>query len=114
MNALNLEMFIAARSDVESSQFHIMSGIQKIRKDFAQNKIYPPLTELIELYTTLKTITQRSSDIRQELPKRIKGIDLNDQRIIEEPLELSSDDLQAIEGMIQWALPHIQKAIEEG
>lgn len=114
MNTLGLETFIGARRDFEASQFHILSGLQSIRKNFAQNKIYPPLSELIELYSTLKTITSRSEGIRQELPKRIKGLDLKEQRIIYESLELSNDDLQAIEELIQWSLPHIQKAIEEG
>ncbi len=43
MNDLRLETFIAAQRDYESSQYHILSGLQKIRKEFAQNKIYPPL-----------------------------------------------------------------------
>jgi hypothetical protein len=99
---------------MESSQFHILSGLQRIRKDFSQNKIYPPLSELIELYGTLRTISQRGADIRGELPKRIKGLDIKGQRIIYEPLELSNDDLRAVEDLIQWALPRIQQAIEEG
>ena len=114
MNALNLELFIGAQRDMESSQLHILSGLRQIRKDFSQNKIYPPLSELIELYGTLKTISKRGNDIRQELPKRIKGIDLEEKRIIYEQLELSSDDLRSIEELIQWALPQIQAAIEEG
>lgn len=114
MNDLTLEMFISAQRDYESSQFHILSGLQKIRKSFTQNRIYPPLAELIELYQTLKKITQSSGDIAQELPKQIKEIDLKNKRLLYEPLDLNQSQIHLIEDLIQWALPRIQAAIEEG
>ena len=114
MSVLNLEMFIGAHHDYESSQFHILSGLQKIRTNFSQNKIYPPLAELIDLYTTLKKIASNSGGISQELPRRIKGIDLEAKKIIYEPIEPDRAHLRAIEELIHWALPHIQSAIEEG
>lgn len=112
MSELTLEMFIGAQRDYEATQFTILNGLRKIRQDFTQNKIYPPLSDLIELYHTLKKITQSSQGLKDELPKRIKEIDLKGKRIIYEPLDL--DGLAPIEDLIGWALPVIQKAIEEG
>lgn len=114
MNALNVEAFLNAYRDYELSQYHILDEIRKIRADFSHNKIYPRLAQLIDLYGTLKTITQAGSDLRNELPRRIAGLDLKGKRIIYEPIRLSSGNLQAIEDLINWALPHIQQAIEEG
>lgn len=114
MSELNLEMFIGAHRDYESSQFHILSGLQKIRRTFSQNKVYPPLAELIELYMTLKRIAGNSEGIEQELPKRIKGLDLGAKRILYESIEPDPAHLRAIGELIHWALPRIQQAIEEG
>jgi len=114
MNELTLEMFISAQRDFESSQFHILSGLQKIRRDFTRNRIYPPLAELIELYQTLKRITQSGDGILKELPKSIAKIDLKEKRIVYEPLELDRSHMQMIGELVRWALPHIQEAIEEG
>lgn len=114
MSHLNLEMFIDAQRDYESSRFRILSGLQKIRKDFSQNKIYPPLAELIELYHTLRTISDRSDGIRREMPKRIKGIDMESQKIIYEWVELDKNEMRAIEELVHWSLPYIQEAIDEG
>jgi hypothetical protein len=107
-------MFVGAHRDYESSRFHILSGLQKIRHDFSRNRIYPTLAELIDLYTTLRRIAASSGDISQELPKRIKGIDLESKRIIYEAIEPDGAHLRAIEEMIHWALPQIQRVIEEG
>ncbi|HVZ40354.1 MAG TPA: hypothetical protein VHI13_13825 [Candidatus Kapabacteria bacterium] len=113
MGALHLEMFLAARRDIEASQFHILGGLQQVRREFAHNRIYPPLSDLIELHRTLKSITDGSEGIRQEL-RRIREIDIANRRIIYEPLDLDGDALAAIAEMIKWALPLIQAAIEEG
>ncbi len=114
MSELTLDMFIGAQRDYESSQLSILNGLQKIRRNFTQNRIYPPLAELIELYYTLKKITQSSQSLKDELPKRIKEIDLKGKRIIYEPLDLEGAQLAPIEDLINWAMPLVQKAIEEG
>jgi hypothetical protein len=88
--------------------------LQKIRHDFAQNKIYPPLAELIELYHTLRTISNQTEGIRREMPRRIKGIDLESREIIYEWVELDKNEMRAIEELIQWALPQIHQTIDEG
>lgn len=114
MNALTLEMFVGAQHDFELSQFHILNGLQQVRKQFAQNKIYPTLAELIELYTSLNRVSQSGRNLRAELPKRIKRIDLKNNRIIYEPVDLHHADIEAIEQLIEWAMPFIRQAIEEG
>lgn len=114
MIKLNVELFLAARSDYESSRYRILSGLQHARQEFSRNRIYPPLAELIELYRTLKAITQGSAGIRSELPKRISRFDLKERRVVFEPIDLSGDDLAAIEELINWALPNILAAIEMG
>jgi hypothetical protein len=111
---LSLEMFVGAYRDFESRQYQILGELGKARNSFSHNRIYPSLAELLDLYGSLRAIVDRTQDIRGALPKRIAGIDLNNRRIVYEPLDLNQADLQAIEDLIHWALPHIQQAIEEG
>src|SRR4051812_20548928 len=82
MNDLNLEMFIGAQRDYERSRYQILGELQKIRGEFSHNRIYPPLTDLIELYSTLKKITEGSDGLKREMPKRITGIDLKNKRLV--------------------------------
>ncbi|MDB5033679.1 MAG: hypothetical protein JWQ98_920 [Chlorobi bacterium] len=114
MNDLNLEMFIGAQRDSERSRYQILGELQKIRREFSHNRIYPPLTDLIELYSTLKKITEGSEGLKREMPKRITGIDLKNNRLVYEWFELGDDQIRAIEDLIHWSLPHIIAAIEEG
>ncbi len=114
MGTLSLNMFIGAYRDFEQSQYHVLAGLKKAREAFVGNKVYPTLTELIELYTTLTHITREKETLKQELPKRIKGLDLENNRIIYESQDLGHADFKAVEDLIHWALPSIKKAIEEG
>lgn len=114
MSQLSLDLFVNTQRDFESRQFHILGEIQKVRKGFAQNKIYPSLSELIELYLTLKKIATQAGDIRLAMPGRITGLDLDAKKVIYEPHDMNSDDLREVEELINWSLPHIQHAVEEG
>jgi hypothetical protein len=114
MSRMGLELFISAEQDFEVRQYRILNALANVRSDFSHNRIYPTLGELIELYVTLSRISRNAGDIRQELPRQIKGLDLKAQRIIYESLNLSQRDIEAVEELINWSLPHIQRTIEEG
>lgn len=114
MSKLGLELFVNAEHDFEVRQYQILNALAEVRSDFSRNRIYPTLGELIELYSTLAHISRSADGIRQELPRRVAGLDLNTQRIIYESLNLSQRDIEAVGELIDWSLPHIQRAIEEG
>jgi hypothetical protein len=107
-------VFISAEQDFEVRQYQILNALATVRSDFTHNRIYPTLGELNELYTTLSRISRSAGGIRSELPRRITGLDLKTQRIIYESINLSPRDIEAVEELINWSLPLIQRTIEEG
>ena len=114
MSKLGLELFISAEQDFEVRQYQILNALSIVRDNFSHNRIYPTLGELIELYSNLSHISRNAGNLRQELPRRIAGLDLKAQRIIYEAINLSQPDFEAVEELINWSLPHIRRAIEEG
>ncbi len=114
MAALTLEHFTNAAYDYEHSQYRILAGLQKTREAFAQNHIYPHLGELVKLYESLQIILKRSADLDGALPKQLKGVDLAGKRVVYEWPALDRDEVADVRDVIEWALPHIQTAIEEG
>lgn len=114
MSNLSLDLFVSGARDVERAQYEILGGIQHVRKAFAQNAIYPHLSELVHLYQSLRTIVERSDDLKSAKPGSIKEIDLEGQRVIYDDQTLSDQHMAGVEQLIHWALPHIQSAIEEG
>jgi len=111
---LNIELFTHIKSDFEISQYKILAGLKEISKDFKQNKIYPHLSHLVELYSTLDDILSRLQDLRDKFPKRIKKIDFVNQEIEHEVVFVAGSDLAKVEELIEWGLPYIKAKIEEG
>ncbi|SHF57794.1 hypothetical protein SAMN05443144_11078 [Fodinibius roseus] len=112
--SLTLELFTEAQNDFETSQYKILAALKVIAEDFKKNKIYPHLSRLIELHTTLCDIRDRLRDLREKFPKRIKKIDFVNQEIEHEIVFVAGSDLSEVEDLIEWALPHIRAKIEEG
>lgn len=112
--SLTLQTFLSAGKDFEASRYRILEGLRRVRQEFTHNRIYPTLSELMELYVTLRTITDNSSTLRDQLPGRITGIDLQQQRVIYQNESFNNDDLMAVEELIRWAMPLIHRTIEEG
>lgn len=114
MSTWNLDLFTSAIHDFERAQYQILSNLQTVRRDYSNNRIYPHLGDLIALHGTLQTIMDRSEHLRDALPGTIKSVDLEAREVIYEKTELDSDQMQAVEELIQWAMPHVKAAIDEG
>jgi|SRR5699024_6203573 len=113
-NALTLDLFTKTNADFESSQYQVLAGLKDISREFKQNRIYPHLSLLIKLESTLRDILKRLRDLRDEFPKRIKKIDFVNETIEHEVVFVPGADLKQVENLIAWALPYIVDKIEEG
>lgn len=111
---LSLNLFTKVRDDLEQRQYIILAELKKVSTQFQYYKIYPYLSLLVELHRTLRDVVQRLTDLRSKFPKRISKIDWVNQTIEHEVVFIDGTDLSAVEELINWALPHIEKVIEEG
>lgn len=111
---LSLDLFTKVQSDFEISQYKVLAGLKEISEEFKLNKIYPNLSHLVELHSTLTDILNRLKDLRNDFPKRIKKIDFVNQVIEHEVVFVDGEDLSKVEDLIEWALPYIEAKIEEG
>lgn len=114
MEGVTFDIFLTGLRDVESTQYRILAYLQGIRDAFTRNAIYPHLGELVALHKTLDGVTGRLADAREALPGRLTGVDLTAHRLIYEKVDLGLEQLDDLETLIQWALPRIREAIDEG
>lgn len=111
---LNLNLFTKIRDDVEKRQYIILAELKKISTEFQYYKIYPHLGMLVEIRRTLQDVIDRLSDLRSKFPKRISKIDWVNQTIQHDVVFVDGTDLKAVEDLIKWSLPKIDKVIHEG
>ncbi len=114
MAALSLDLFAHAAYDLEHAQYGVLGGLKRVQDAFAQNRIYPHLGDLVTLHRALKELIERSEGLKSALPGRLKAVDLEAQQVVYEWPELDSDEMGRVRALIEWALPRIRAAIEEG
>jgi len=111
---LTLNLFTKVQDDLEKRQYIILAELKKISTQFQYYKIYPHLSELVEIHKTLKEVIHHLGDLRSRFPKRISKIDWVNREIEHDVVFVDGTDLQRVEELIRWALPHIEKTIHEG
>lgn len=111
---LTLSLFTKVQDDVEKRQYLILAELKFISSQFQFYIIYPHLSELVELRSTLTEIINRLTDLRSKFPKRIGKIDWVNRTIEHEVVFVDGTDLFAVEQLINWALPKIESVLEEG
>lgn len=109
-----MDLFLSAARDAESARYRVMDALKGIRSEFSRSRIYPSLSNLIDMYGVLRKVSDGGKSFSDDLPRRIVGLDLVNNRLVSEPVELPHAELQAITNLIEWALPEIVTMIEQG
>ena len=116
MERISIESFFTSETDLETNQYRILGGIREVCSDFTKKKIYPSLAALIKLKQSIDKIKEERNNLNEKLPKRIKGFDIKAQKVIYESAGdvNHNNNIEEVFNLIDWALPYINDAIEEG
>ena len=116
MERISIESFFTSETDLEMNQYRILGGIREVCGNFDKKKIYPTLAALIELKYSIDKIKNERNNLNEKFPKQIKGFDIKAQKIIYESAGdfNHNNNIEVIFALIDWALPYIEDAIDEG
>src|SRR3989339_1677102 len=114
MNALRVETFLSFETDMEMNQYYVLGGIKKYLSEFNKNKLYPALAELVDLAVLLQEVLKQKNNLSYSFPKQIAEYDLKNKKIIFDTVENLSPEIEFLFDLIEWSLPKIKNAIEEG
>jgi hypothetical protein len=114
MDKLSIKSFISLSGDQETDQYRILSGIKEYSENFRKKKLYPALSELIDLAAILEGVLNQKKGLSKSFPKNIIGFDVENRKIILEDAEVVDKNLEILFDLIEWAIPVIRQTIEEG
>ena len=112
MKCLTIESFIAKETDIELSQYKILSGLKEYRTVFNKNQLYPALSELVYLSSQLEEILERKGSLGLPLPKGIKNSH-KEKNVFIEVIDQAKDHKEYFFDLIEWAIPVIKSLIDE-
>ncbi len=112
MKKLNIDSFIAKESDSEINHYNILSGLSHYRNELNKNKLYPSLTELLQLTAQLQSILYSRNDPRQHANKQKRVEKFKGKYLFVEIPDQETDYIYNYE-LVEWTLPLLKSLIEE-
>lgn len=111
---LSVDLFTQIQDDYEKRQYIILAELKNISKEFNKNRVYPYLSHLVDLRKVLYEILNQLNKLRSTFPKKLEKVDLVKKKLEYKEISVEGADMAAVEDLIGWALPLIEKTIKEG
>lgn len=100
--------------DFEYKKYILLAYLQHVESQFKEVKLYPPLGELVQHYSKLKSFSENREQLKASFPKLLEGPDFKEMKLKYKALEPDDDMMKQLEEIVAYALPQLKKAIEEG
>ncbi len=114
MKSLTVADFTAPIEDVEQRQYHILGLLKARREEFGHTRLFPSLSELLELKRNLEILLNRREQVDANLPRTIRDVDWEKKELVYEAEHSNPADVDRLFELCSWALPHISSVLEEG
>jgi len=73
MERLHLNSFLHVAADSESARYRILAGLNTCRHELNHNRLFPAISELIELNTGLCTLLEQHEEFIRDLHRDIES-----------------------------------------
>jgi hypothetical protein len=114
MIKLSEKLFTAFSGDNETDQYRILAELKEYGSSFRKKLLYPGISELIDLASTLTSMLEQKNTLEKSFPKEIIGFDVEAKKIIVKEVENPDKNMESLFELIEWAIPVIKQSIEEG
>jgi benzoyl-CoA reductase/2-hydroxyglutaryl-CoA dehydratase subunit BcrC/BadD/HgdB len=114
MDNLNQNWVTEGTLDFEYKKYLLLAYLKHCRDQFGETKLYPPLSELVQHYHSLRQLQNNLSDIQGKFPKELKGLDSHQLKLSYESTLFPDEHISTITEIAEFAIPSIKGIIEEG
>lgn len=114
MNTLNINWITEGLMDVEFKKYVLLAYLKSCSDYFYEHKLYPPLGDLVFHYQNLLELGHNIEELNKSFPKELVGFDFEKIKLKFEALHSNEENISIITEILEFALPHIQSAIEKG
>ncbi|HSC53156.1 MAG TPA: hypothetical protein VLC98_06050 [Phnomibacter sp.] len=114
MKTLSETWFADGYIDFELKKYTLLSYLQQVNQCFNQNKLYPPLADIIFHYNNLLQFRTNKEFLKQQFPKRISQVDWEKLTWLYESMVNNDDMMQELEDIIAYSLRQMKSTIEGG
>lgn len=100
--------------DFELKKYQVMAYLQKVRGHFGRTELFPMLQDLVFHFRNLKDLKEKKQLFYDQFSYRITQADWKKLELTYEKIVQDDDLMQELETIVNWALPQMELAVEEG
>lgn len=114
MKKLTIDSFISAADDFEKSQYTLLGALKDYSSLLHKNKVYPALSDLIEIEEILGGIVKEREQLEKVFPTLVNNRIFMNNGAEKEEIAVTPGNVDQVYEFINWAYPKIQEAVNEG
>lgn len=112
-HVLPLDWMVRPAFDLEYKQYVLLGYLQRVRRSFAEHKLFPHLKELHTHIGSARELHRRKADMARDFPGELLGFDPRTGRAHHAPPS-EPWPLELIDRLTAWSIAGMSKALEEG
>lgn len=114
MDTLSENWITENHIDFEYKKYMLLAYLQHVAGSFTENKLYPPLSELMKHYRSLTALRDNKKLFHDSIPERMTSVDFKKFKIMYEKMIEDDNLMQEIENIILFSIPQFEKHLAEG
>lgn len=114
MKTLSDTWFADGYIDFELKRYRLLAYLQEIETVFSENKLYPPLSDIIFHYNNLLAFKRNKSSLEKQFPKRLSQVDLQRITLLYEKLINNNELMEELESIIYYGIKKLEQSINNG
>lgn len=114
MNTLPVNWLTEGLLDFEYKKYRLLAYLQAARKEFAAQRLYPALPDLMLHYRNLLQVKEHKQLAYDQFPQRISRANFKKLELVYKKIVQDDEAMQQIEEIIQYASPLFDETVEEG
>lgn len=114
MRNLDISMFTQGLDDAEAARYRIMAALDARAMEFNRTRLYPYLSELIELAKLLEGVMENGAHFSTSVRRSLSGIDMEQGKLLFHPDEHDEGTVTTMFELIEASLPNLRNLITEG
>jgi hypothetical protein len=100
--------------DFEYKQYVLLAYLKHVQQCFAEQKLYPQLSDLVFHYQNLQTIRSDKQLLYENFPKKVSRADFEKLHLTYEKMVQDDRLMAELDAIMEFAMPKLQDTLKEG
>jgi hypothetical protein len=114
MERLNKDWITEKIVDFEYKKYLLLAYLKHVDECFRANRLYPPLSELVEHYRLARLLKENKEELAAQFPKRLSGFDSEKFMLTYQSVIDDDKLIGEIESILDFSIPKFEEWLREG